>query len=83
LYGMAAAMEAAARVRGWSRRPDMTRFSLNLIGLDYIEDPTRAISELGWQPEVGMNEAVRRSVEWHRSRAEVAPAPHRVLTPSE
>jgi nucleoside-diphosphate-sugar epimerase len=68
LYGMAAAMEAAARVRGWSHRPEMTRFSLNLIGLDYVEDPTRAINELGWQPEVGMNEAVRRSVEWARAR---------------
>jgi nucleoside-diphosphate-sugar epimerase len=61
-------MEAAARLRGWSHRPDLTRFSLNLIGLDYQEDATRAIQELGWQPEVSMREAVQRSVDWVRAR---------------
>lgn len=68
LYGLAAMMEAGARLRGWSHRPDLTRFSLNLIGLDYQEDPTRAIQELGWQPEVSMREAVQRSVDWVRAR---------------
>jgi nucleoside-diphosphate-sugar epimerase len=73
LYVLAAAMEATSRLRGWSHRPELTRFGLNLIGLDYQEDPTRAMSELGWSPEVGMEKAVMRSVEWARaSRAEPA-----------
>jgi nucleoside-diphosphate-sugar epimerase len=68
VYGLAFAMEVRARMRGWSHRPDLTRFSVNLIGLDYQEDPSKAIRDLGWRPEVAMREAVRRSVEWSRSR---------------
>ncbi len=68
LYVIAAATEAAARLRGWSHHPDLTRFAVNLMGLDYIEDNSKARSELGWRAEVGMKEAVRRSVEWARER---------------
>ena len=68
LYTMAAGMEAVARLRGWSHHPDLTRFAVNVIGLDYIEDNSKARSELGWRAEVGMKEAVRRSVEWARER---------------
>ena len=68
LYAIAAATEAAARLRGWSHHPDLTRFAVNLMGLDYIEDNSKARKELGWRAEVGMREAVRRSVEWARER---------------
>jgi len=68
LYAMAAGMETTARVRGWSRRPDLTRFSVNLLGVDYIEDNTKARTQLNWRPAVDMREAVRRSVEWARER---------------
>jgi nucleoside-diphosphate-sugar epimerase len=68
LYAIAAAMEAAARIRGWSHRPDLTRLAVNLMGLDYIEDNSKARSELGWRAEVGMKEAVSRSVEWASER---------------
>ncbi|HEY5638570.1 MAG TPA: NAD-dependent epimerase/dehydratase family protein [Dehalococcoidia bacterium] len=68
LYTIAAAMEAAARLRGWSHRPDMTRFAVNLLGVDYIEDNSKARTELAWRAEVGMREAVRRSVEWAHER---------------
>ena len=68
LYTIAAGMEAAARLRGWSHHPDLTRFAVNVIGLDYIEDNSKARTELGWRAEVGMREAVRRSVEWTRER---------------
>jgi nucleoside-diphosphate-sugar epimerase len=61
-------MEAAARLRGWSKRPDLTRFSVNLLGVDYIEDNTKARAQLAWRPTVDMREAVRRSVEWARER---------------
>ncbi len=68
LYAIAAGMEAVARLRGWSHRPELTRFAVNLMGLDYIEDNSKARTELGWRAEVGMREAMRRSVEWARER---------------
>ncbi len=68
LYTFAAVTEAIARLRGWSHHPDLTRFAVNLMGLDYIEDNSKARTELGWRAEVGMREAVRRSVEWTRER---------------
>lgn len=64
LYALAFAMEVRARMSGWEKRPDLTRFSVNLVGLDYQEDPSKAMAELGWQPAVTMREAVERSVEW-------------------
>ena len=68
LYAIAAAMEAAARLRGWSHRPDLTRLAVNLMGLDYIEDNSKARSELGWRAKVGMRDAVSRSVVWASER---------------
>lgn len=68
VYGLAFAMEARARLKGWEHRPDLTRFTVNLVGVDFVEDPTKAMRKLGWQPEVRMREAVRRSVEWSRAK---------------
>jgi len=69
LYTIAAGMEAAARLRGWSHHPDLTRFAVNLLGLDYVEDNSKARTELGWRAEVSMSEAIRRGVEWARERS--------------
>jgi nucleoside-diphosphate-sugar epimerase len=68
VYALAMAMEARARLRGWEHRPDLTRFSVNLLGVDYVEDASKAVNQLGWKPQVSMREAVRRSVEWSRER---------------
>ena len=73
IYAIAIALEAAARTRGWSHRPDLTRFSANLIGIDYIESASKAMRDLGWQPQVTRREAVRRSVEYARSHRRVQP----------
>lgn len=72
IYAAAAAMEAAARVRGWRHRPDLTRFSANLLGVDYIESASKPMRDLGWQPQVSMREAVQRSVEYARSQRRTA-----------
>lgn len=72
IYAAAAAMEAAARLRGWSRRPDLTRFSANLLGVDYIESASKPMRDLGWQPQVSMREAVQRSLEYARSHRRAA-----------
>ncbi|HUF53592.1 MAG TPA: NAD-dependent epimerase/dehydratase family protein [Dehalococcoidia bacterium] len=68
LYAIAAGMEAAARLRGWGKRPELTRFAVNLLGVDYVESNEKARSRLGWKAEVDMREAVRRSIEWARNR---------------
>ena len=73
VYAVAAGMELAARVRGWGQRPTLTRFSANMFGIDYVESASKAMRDLGWQPEVTMREAVRRSVEWARSHRRAQP----------
>lgn len=71
VYAIATGMEMAARARGWGHRPELTRFSTNLFGLDYVESAEKAIRDLGWQPRVAMQEAVRRSLDWTRSHRPV------------
>ena len=68
LYTAAGALELFALLRGGSRRPDVTRFGVALFGATFSEDNTKARERLGWAPEVGMREAVKRSVEYARSR---------------
>jgi 2-alkyl-3-oxoalkanoate reductase len=68
VYAMAFAMEMRARLKGWKSRPDLTRFTANMIGVDFVESAAKAQRELGWKAEVGMREAVRRSVEWAHAR---------------
>ncbi len=68
VYAAVFAMELRSRVPDWKPRPELTRFSANLLGVDFVESAAKAHRELGWKPEVGLREAVRRSVEWARAR---------------
>jgi nucleoside-diphosphate-sugar epimerase len=66
VYAITAVMEVKSRLGGWDSRPDLTRFSANLLGVEFREDASKATRELGWQPKVSLREAVTRSVGWHR-----------------
>jgi nucleoside-diphosphate-sugar epimerase len=66
VYAITAVMEVKSRLGGWDSRPDLTRFSANLLGVAFREDASKATRELGWKPEVSLREAVTRSVGWHR-----------------
>jgi nucleoside-diphosphate-sugar epimerase len=66
VYAITAVMEVKSRLSGWDSRPDLTRFSANLLGVEFREDASKATRELGWRPEVSLREAVTRSVGWHR-----------------
>ena len=68
VYAIVFGMELRSRIRDWKHRPELTRFSANLLGVDYVESAAKAHRELGWKPEVSMREAVRRSVEWASAR---------------
>jgi nucleoside-diphosphate-sugar epimerase len=68
MYAAVYATELRSWASGWKHRPALTRFSANLLGVDFVESAEKAQRELGWRPEVGLREAVRRSVEWARAR---------------
>lgn len=72
LYAAAAAMETAAVFGGRKHRPQITRFGVLLLALDYREDTTRIRRELGWTSEVTLREAIRRTVEARRSKRAAA-----------
>ncbi|HET8945307.1 MAG TPA: NAD-dependent epimerase/dehydratase family protein [Dehalococcoidia bacterium] len=64
IYGMAAGMEAwCLFVRRRKVHPEITRFGVILLAFDFREDASRLRSELGWVPQVQMQEAVRRCVD--------------------
>lgn len=64
LYAVAMAMEAwCLFARRRKVRPELTRYGVILLAYDFREDASRIREELGWQPKVPMQEAVRRCVE--------------------
>jgi nucleoside-diphosphate-sugar epimerase len=70
-YGLARALAAGAE---WSTRvarrpgpPPLTRFGIRMMGGDARISIRRAREELGFTPRVGLQEGVRRGVEWYRA----------------
>ncbi|MDP9384834.1 MAG: NAD-dependent epimerase/dehydratase family protein, partial [Actinomycetota bacterium] len=62
--GAALTLEAVARVR--RRPPSVSRAALTYISRRGTYPNTRAREELGWQPEVGLAEGMRRTEAWAR-----------------
>ena len=48
------------------RPPHFTRYAVALIGRSTRYSVERARRELGWQPQVGVHEGVRRTLEWFK-----------------
>ena len=44
----------------------MTRYAVALIGRSTRFSIAKAREQLGWQPRVGVQEGVRRTLEWYR-----------------
>jgi nucleoside-diphosphate-sugar epimerase len=62
LAAIAGTGEAVARLRG--RPPAFGRHGITLVDRRGTASNARAREELGWEPEVGLEEGLRRSVEW-------------------
>lgn len=59
--------EAFAKLLGKKKPPAITRRAIYLIGRPTQFDIARAGRELGWRPEIGIQEGIRRSLEWFRT----------------
>jgi 2-alkyl-3-oxoalkanoate reductase len=70
-YGLSLMIGALAEARGRLARsqepPPVMRYGLQLLGGENRFVIGRARRELGFSPQVGLEEGVRRSVEWYRT----------------
>ncbi len=68
-YGLAWGVEQLARLQHGGRPPVMSRRNVAFLGRGNPFVSERARTELGWEPEVGHEQGVRRAVGWYSSRA--------------
>jgi CDP-glucose 4,6-dehydratase len=59
-------VERLQSAMGTSLEPDVRGEVSHEIHAQYL-DATRARTELGWKPEVGLDEGLRRTVDWYRA----------------
>ncbi len=57
--------EVIGRVVRMKRPPHVTRYAVGLVGRPTLFSTARVRTELGWQPRVGIDEGLRRTLEWH------------------
>lgn len=62
----AAALEGVYRLFRLKGEPLITRYRVNLVSHDFYFGIDRARRELGYEPQVGIEEALRRTVDWFR-----------------
>ncbi|MDX6586166.1 MAG: hypothetical protein QOI31_639 [Solirubrobacterales bacterium] len=76
-YPVLEVIETIARLAGTGVEPDIrgTGNPDGEIDKQYV-DPTKLRETLGWEPEVGLDEGLERTIEWYRDHPESwAPAP--------
>ncbi|MGZ5342460.1 MAG: hypothetical protein ACXWW8_06225, partial [Solirubrobacterales bacterium] len=64
LTAIAGAAEVVAKARGTP--PAFGRHGITLVDRNGTASNRRAREELGWEPQVGLDEGLRRSAEWLR-----------------
>jgi nucleoside-diphosphate-sugar epimerase len=70
-------IQTISRLAGTGVEPDIrgTGNPDGEIDKQYV-DPTKLRETLGWEPEVGLDEGLERTIEWYRDHPESwAPAP--------
>src|SRR5439155_20052441 len=58
--------ELIGRAIRLKRPPHITRYAVGLVGRPTLFSTARARAELGWQPRVGVEEGLRRTLAWHQ-----------------
>ncbi len=61
-------LEAFAGLRRSKKMPYLTLAALRNLTMEIYLDGTKARNELGWRPEVSLEEGTRRYVEWRRAK---------------
>lgn len=61
-------MEQFAKLRRSKKMPYLTLAALSDLHVENFLDGTKAWRELGWKPEVSLDEGTRRYVQWRRSQ---------------
>ena len=66
-YAAASALEFAYRFFRVRHRPPITRYLVAHLSVDYHFNIAKARRELGYEPQVGIDEAIRRTAIWYRT----------------
>jgi nucleoside-diphosphate-sugar epimerase len=75
LYAAGYAAEVLGRLTRSQRQPLVTRLGVKLFGTDNRHAIDKARRELGFSPQVGLEEGVRRAAAWYRGQDQPAPSP--------
>lgn len=73
LYAAGYAAERFSVIAHGTRQPPVTRLGVKLFGTDNRHSIHKARSELGYEPEVSLQEGVRLAADWYCSRQPIAP----------
>ncbi len=64
VYQLAGMLEALYRTIRSSKRPLLTRHAVTLLASRVFVDASKARRVLGWSPKVGLEEGMRRTLDW-------------------
>jgi nucleoside-diphosphate-sugar epimerase len=67
-YSLAFLMEMIYKTAGSKNAPLLTRYRMSNAGLDYFFSIAKAESILGFRPEIKLEEAIVRTVNWSKNR---------------
>lgn len=70
IMGLARGVESVARWIGTKNPPFITVGAVGALTCDRHYTPDKAIRELGWQPQVSLEQGVERTAEWFRTLPE-------------
>ena len=68
VYFLAGLMEDSAKLRRAKGMPFLNRYSMRQLRKEGYLDGSKAKNELGWVPQISLEEGTKRYVQWRRSR---------------
>jgi nucleoside-diphosphate-sugar epimerase len=68
LYPAAAILEGVWKLAGAAQPPPATRFGVRLLASDWWVDVSKADKVLGFRPQTGYREGLRKTVDWLESQ---------------